>query len=243
MFHQLLMHRNSERTVNHNNGNIDRAAVRIMTTKSDLTSKVFDELRDEIRDFKLLPGVRVSDKEIAERLTISRTPVREALVRLTAVGLLESLPNRGFRVRAFTGKDISELYTLRESLEVLAVQLATSNLNPERIAQLQQTIDGYDRAIKSGRLKEACNCDGAFHDLIAKYSENTLLYKTLHAMGDMIHIARSYDHLKIGSPAIKTTEEHQLILKLMMDGQGAAAAQVMTKHITESKEFLEKIQD
>ncbi len=214
-----------------------------MASRSDLTSKVFDELRAEILDFQLPPGVRVSDKEVAERFKISRTPVREALVRLTEAGLLESLPNRGFRVRSFSNKDIFDLYTLRESLEVLSVKLTTSQLNPERISKIQETIDGYDLAIKSGNLKEARNFDAMFHDLIALFSENALLYKTLHAMGDMIHIARRFDHLNIASPAMTTTEEHQLILRLMTDGQDAAAAQVMAKHITESKDFFAKVQN
>jgi DNA-binding GntR family transcriptional regulator len=210
-----------------------------MAKKADLTTKVFDELRTLIRDFHLLPGVKVSDKEIAERMGISRTPVREALVRLEAVGLLDTLPNRGYRVRAFTVKDITDLYTLREALEVLAVRLATPNLNPARIKALQREVEIHPVAIKEGRLKDACRADDVFHDLIARYSDNDLLYKALRDLSDQIHIARRYDHIRLGTSE-KVYTEHLKILDLMSSGEAELAAKEIAKHISESKESFEK---
>ena len=86
--------------------------------KKDLKkNEVYSDLRSRIVNFTLLPGDRVSDKEIANELAISRTPVREALVRLSGEGLVQAIPNRGFRVKVFTLKEIEDLYTFRESLE------------------------------------------------------------------------------------------------------------------------------
>lgn len=210
-----------------------------MTKKTDLVTKVFEDVRSSIRDFHLLPGVKVSDKEIADRMQISRTPVREALVRLAEKGLLQALPNRGFRVRKFSGQDISNLYTLREALEVLAVRLATRNLNKMRINKLRKAIEQAHAASLDGRLKDACLAEETFHDLIAEYSGNDLLYKTLHDLGDQIHIARRYDHMRIGS-AERIFEEHSRILDLMAQGDEDSASFEMAEHIIESKENFEK---
>ena len=87
--------------------------------------------------------MKISDKEVALKMAISRTPVREALVRLSEQGLVRFHHNRGFKVRSFTPKDVDNLYTLRESLERLAVRQAIANLNNDRIQALKSLVDKY----------------------------------------------------------------------------------------------------
>ena len=98
-------------------------------TKRKLTKTVYEIVKSSILTFRYLPGLKISDDEIAREIGISRTPVREALNRLAEQGLLESRPNRGFWVKTFSEKEVIDLYTLRASLECLAVELVSKKMN------------------------------------------------------------------------------------------------------------------
>ena len=130
--------------------------------KKDLPSEVYALIRTRILNFSILPGVKLSDKDLAEELGISRTPVREALIRLAGHGLVQSLHNRGFSVREFTVKEVEDIYTLREALELLAVKLAMKNLDKEKIQVLQKLLDSYPNLIASGNRNEFNQADEGF---------------------------------------------------------------------------------
>lgn len=203
----------------------------------NLKTDVYEELRSRIINFKLLPGVRVSDKEIATELGISRTPVREALIRLAGEGLIQAIPNRGFRVKMFTLKEIEDLYTLRESLEVLAIGLATPKMDENRIREMRSLMQAYPALIEAGDLAGFNAVDETFHDNIAMFSENTLLETTLKNLHGQIRIVRRYDHLRAESFR-ETYEEHTQILEHMIRGEITDAQHAISRHIAESMKTI-----
>jgi len=190
-------------------------------------------LRSRIVNFHLLPGDRVSDKEIASEFQISRTPVREALIRLAGDGLIQAIRNKGFRVKTFTIKEVEDLYTLREHLEILAIRLATPKMDESRIKEMRSLMEQYPALIESKDLAGFNSADEKFHDNIARFSENELLEMTLKNKHEQIRIVRRYDHIRDTSFR-ETYEEHTQILKHMVHGETTEAQQAMSYHITQS---------
>ena len=189
-----------------------------------------DHLRSQILNFTLLPGMKISDDEIAKALAMSRTPVREALNRLMDQGLVEARHNRGFVVKIFTKKEVEDNYILRESLECLAVRLAIPMLDPGKIGTFQELLSTYPDVMKSNNLAQYNQVDEQFHHLIAKYSANSVLYDTLQNIQGRIRIIRRYDHLRTTS-FLETYEEHEKILNQMIQRDTQRAIEAMSQHI------------
>ncbi|MFH1135474.1 MAG: GntR family transcriptional regulator [Pseudomonadota bacterium] len=208
--------------------------------KNNTVQDVFSRLRDQILTFKLLPGVRVSDKEVAEELGLSRTPVREALIHLAEQGLVEARPNRGFTVKVFSIKEVEDLYTLRAALEKLAINLTTRRMDAEKAEHLQKILDKYPPLMEAQDIVGFNDADEAFHDLIACYSENKPLHQNLRSLQGQIRVIRRYDHLR-SSSFQETYVEHQGILNSMILGESEKAEEDMSRHILHSMDIIIKI--
>ncbi len=202
-----------------------------------ITTAALNYIKGRILNFSLLPGVKISDEEIAKVLGTSRSPVREALNRLVEQGLAEYRPNRGFTVKVFTRKEVADHYVLREALECLAVRLATQSMGREKIKSLEDLLATYPAIMKSQDIARFNECDERFHDLIALYSNNAALHGALQNLHGKIRIIRRYDHLRAGSFQ-NTFEEHQLILKHMVRKNIEEAVKLMSYHILRSMELV-----
>ncbi len=210
--------------------------------KKNLPTEIYLLLRSRILSFKILPGVKISDKEIAEELGISRTPVREALIRLTAHGLVQSLHNKGFTVREFSVKEVQDIYTLREALEVLAVKLAIRNMNPERVQVLETLLSSYPSLIASKNSNEFNKADENFHTCIAEFSDNVALKNQLNSLHDQLAILRRYAHLLSerwrDAYEEETYRDHRNIFNYMINNELTKAEQAMSKHIKASMDSV-----
>ncbi|UCF92527.1 MAG: GntR family transcriptional regulator [Desulfobacterales bacterium] len=206
----------------------------------NLTLKVMQDLKAQIFNFKLLPGVRISDKEVAQKMGMSRSPVREALVRLSEQGLVKSRHNRGFTVRDFSVQEVEDLYTLREAIEVLAVRLALQRLDKKKTQSLQQHLDRYPFLMESSGLMKFNEVDEEFHDLIATYSGNELLTQNWKSLHGQIRIVRRYDYLRPNSFR-ETYADHSQIFEHMRHGETSKAQKCMSRHIIKSMRIIIKM--
>lgn len=206
--------------------------------KKNLPSEIYDNLRDRILGFKLLPGVKISDKEIANELGVSRTPVREALIRLSNQGLVTSLHNRGFTVRLFTIKDVEDIYLLREALEVLAVKLAIQRLDDDALDKMTQLVEGYPDLMASGKHKDFNRADEGFHLLLADHSDNAPLRNQLFSLHDQLALLRRYAHMLAQQPLDtyeeETFQQHREVLRFIRDRDEQKAADAMSRHVRAS---------
>jgi len=206
--------------------------------KNKLPSEIYAHLRSRILEFKLLPGVKISDKEIAKELGTSRTPVREALIRLVDHGIVRSQHNKGFTVREFSIKDVEDIYILREALELLSVKLAIKNFNKQKIKKLKSLIDSYQNLINTGNRNGFNKADEEFHMLIAEYSNNQPLTAQLNCLHDQLAVLRRYAYLLSNGPRDAYEQEtyiqHQEILGHMIKKDHEAATRAMSSHIRAS---------
>src|ERR671935_979582 len=106
-----------------------------------LWQRVYDFLREEILSERLRPGAELQEVALSEELGVSRGPIREAIGRLAAEGLVTVRPRRGAVVRSLSKDEFLELYQVREALEMMAVRLAVPNLQPDDLAQLEGLVD------------------------------------------------------------------------------------------------------
>lgn len=140
--------------------------------------RVYAALRDGILDGTYAHGERLGEAELAEALGVSRTPVREALQRLGSEGLVETLPNRGARVRTWSAQEIDNIFDLRALLEGHAAALAASRVTADNLAQMNELCDDMESAARRGgtqNLDRIAGLNNAFHATVLTLSGNALL--------------------------------------------------------------------
>jgi DNA-binding GntR family transcriptional regulator len=149
---------------------------------SATTRRAYAAVREGIADGRLAPGERLREAALAERLGLSRTPVREALRVLAAEGLVELVHNRGAHVVRWTADDVEETYRLRALLEGEGAALAARRATPGQVAALEQTCEDYERAVEQGRpTVEQAACNDAFHAAVLEAAGSPRLVG-LHAV-------------------------------------------------------------
>jgi DNA-binding GntR family transcriptional regulator len=136
-------------------------------------------LREAIVAGELLPGARLSEAELARRLGISRTPVREALTVLEREGLVTSVPRLGAFVRTVTETDVDEIYAVREALEVLATQLVVDRVTPVGLAHIDEEVERMRAAVAHGDPHAYVEQLDAFYALLVRLAGNATL-EALH---------------------------------------------------------------
>lgn len=205
----------------------------------DLTLKdrIYQILKDSVIRHRVKPGERLIDQEIADNLGVSRTPVREALNRLGAEGLVSIIPRRGVFVTDLSSKDITDLYQVREALEVLAVQLAVPLLTDEDLDNLEQISDQFKAALDREDFLTCFELDKEFHDKLTELSGNNKLKEINEQLGGSIQISR-WKHCQNGSKHRATFKEHQGILDALASRDADLASRLLQNHIRGVKSGL-----
>jgi len=116
---------------------------------------IFEKLQQAIFSGKFKSGERITEKEIAEELRVSRTPVREALYRLASTGLIKIIPHRGFLISRWSSREIKDVIELRIALEVFAVKLAIQRILPNEINELKILVAKMEKAVKRKDIMKA----------------------------------------------------------------------------------------
>lgn len=201
--------------------------------KSPLYDQVYGSIRDLIMSGSLRPGESISEVKLSERLSVSRTPVREAVRRLVAENLMEA-PARGLlRVYAPTVSDIAEVYFTRAVLEGAAAGLAAHYADAPFLEKLESLTGQMASAVKKGRPQDTASINGDFHLTIIEASRNRRLIDTLAELAPVTVRYRRLsmmfpDHLK------RSLIEHRQIVRLFRDGTSTEVEGAFRGHILRS---------
>jgi 3-isopropylmalate dehydrogenase len=200
---------------------------------SDRTSRVgdaYERLREEILTNRLPPGFQAPEPDIAIRLGMSRTPVREALIRLQAEGLIDLIPRRGARVRPIMPDDMREIYEILTALEPdAAAQLTLEKPTPQQIAPLEQATQDMEAALQRSDLDAWAAADDRFHRTLLEMHGNHRLSNFVQLLYDQVHRARMVTLRHRELPA-RSTSEHREILKHMLAGDAEAVRKAFRDH-------------
>ncbi|MBR2382109.1 MAG: GntR family transcriptional regulator, partial [Anaerotignum sp.] len=140
-----------------------------------LRDVVFNTLRDAILTGKLVPGERLMENQLAEKLGVSRTPVREALRMLELENLVELVPRKGAQVLDMSEKDIVNILEVRSALEGLATSLACKKMSKDMLQKLKALEADFEHAVSENNVERFVDIDEEFHDLIVEATENEKL--------------------------------------------------------------------
>jgi len=205
-----------------------------------LMEQAYGRLRSEILSCRLPPGAEISETDIAERLLMSKSPVREALGRLRSEGFVKAYPRRGYQVVPLTISDLNELLDLRNILESGAVSLAATRITePELEALDQMAAAGYDKEVLSS-LDQFVGANRSFHSAICRASGNRRLYdqllNVLDGLERFFYIgARSQDI----SPQVN--DDHVNLVNALRAHDGIRAARLILEHNDSTREGLVKV--
>jgi DNA-binding GntR family transcriptional regulator len=148
---------------------------RIGRPKGTGTQRVYDELCGDILTLKLAPGAELSETALEARFGISRTPVREALIRLSSEGLISLLPNRGARVTSIDVSDIPQLFEALELCQRAAMRWAALRRTPEDLAEMRRLNQAFLDAARSGDTERMGDSNREFHLAVARACGNRYL--------------------------------------------------------------------
>ena len=197
-----------------------------------LRERIYEEIVRLIVAGELPSGAPIDEKELTEKLQVSRTPFREAIGTLAKEGLIEIKPYRGFFVRSFTRKEIDDLYELRKTLECFAVELAVPRMSDRDIAGLEKVLDAAVEALRNRDMGTYGLRDREFHETIAERSENAALIETLSRLALQIQICRTIAN-ESKEFAERAAKERDDILKALRARDAAAASALMRAHISD----------
>lgn len=206
------------------------------TTKNKGTrrERIYSELVSMIMSGELSMGEAIDEKVLIERLSVSRTPFREAIGTLEKQGLIEIRAYKGFFVRSFSAEEIGDLYDLRAVLESFAVRLAVSRLRNIDLPVFEAILDGAVNALTRGDMVEYAARDRAFHETIATLSSNHALVDALSRLALQIQMCRVVANQGEDFPQ-RAAQERDEILDALRKRDAERASALMEKHILDVK--------
>ncbi|MEU8382608.1 GntR family transcriptional regulator, partial [Streptosporangium sp. NPDC048865] len=145
-----------------------------------LSEQALGRIRHAIVTGELQPGEAVKDIDLASRLGLSRTPVREALARLTDEGLIETKPQSYTRVTPLDAQTVRDALEVVQSMQGLATRLAVPKLTDEQLGALRTANQDFTAAVESGSVDDAMRWDDAFHDILVRASGNRAVAATIY---------------------------------------------------------------
>jgi DNA-binding GntR family transcriptional regulator len=195
---------------------------------------VYAILHEAILSGILPPGQRLGEELLAALFDVSRTPVREALLRLETTGLAHRVPRRGLIVARITPQEIVEVYVVRETLDGLAAYLAAQFATPSDVAHLVTINEQFSRAAQAGNAVAMADLNLRFHEAIARVARNSLLSQFLTQIH---HQVRRIPGTTFQHPgrAARAVEEHASIVKAIQAGDAEQARQLATESMATAR--------
>ena len=191
---------------------------------------VFNTLRRAILRGELEPGERLMEIQLAEKLGVSRTPIREAIRKLELDGLVLMIPRRGAEVARISEKNLKDVLEVRRSLEELAMELACERMSDENFEELEQAEEDFKQAIKTGNILTIVEGDEACHEVIYRCTGNDRLLQILSNLREQMYRFR-LEYIKDENKRQNLLEEHEKILKALKSRDIALARSAVREHI------------
>ena len=213
-------------------------------TRADANTLVelaYQTMRRRILDNVWAPGFRALEQELAKLLDMSRTPVREAMMRLSNDGLVEVVPRHGMRVLPLSAIDMAEIYQILGALEATAAELvAQRRPSSKQLAPLDEASRAMDQALKADDLDAWALADERFHRHLIELSGNTLLAAAVYNFWDRAHRARMFT-LRLRPKPVNSTREHRELVRALRSGDVALAREQHREHRERNGRVLTQI--
>lgn len=195
-----------------------------------LRDVVFNTLRQAILKGELAPGERLMEIQLANRLGVSRTPIREAIRKLELEGLVLMIPRKGAEVARISEKSLRDVLEVRRSLEELAIELACQRMTEEDLQQLVEAQKDFLKAVESSDTMTIAETDEAYHDIIYNCTRNSRLVQILNNLREQMYRYR-LEYIKDEGKHQILVLEHEKILKALRYRHVNDAKEAVREHI------------
>jgi DNA-binding GntR family transcriptional regulator len=208
-----------------------------------LRDVVFNTLREAILKGDLKPGERLMEIDLARKLGVSRTPIREAIRKLELEGLVKMEPRKGAEVAEITLDDLTDVLEVRKNLEDLAVELSCKKSTEEDIEQMKICHENFKEALKSDDLTVMAEADEAFHNVIYTTTRNKRLIQILNNLREQMYRYR-LEYIKDKDKRKILVDEHEKLLNAIINRDKEEAKNAIRTHINnQEKTIIVNIKD
>lgn len=220
-------------------------AEELVHTPRTIAEQVYDLLRKQILEQKLMPGERLLEIAVGKSLKVSRTPVREAFRLLQQDGLVERIPQGGVRVTDLSLEELKEISALRAVLETHAVELACAKIGQEEIDKLESIVDVAEEMViaesngKEIDLAELSRLNTLFHDTICSAARSTYLNKILEIVKLPILRFRPFS-LEDKEHRLRAVKEHREMVEMLRGDDKEGLKKLTEKHVNDVSEAVAK---
>lgn len=211
-------------------------ALSLAIEHENLEDKIYAQLRVLIVDRQILPGERIPVDDLAREMGVSRTPVLNALKRLSQERVVEFFSRRGVYVRRFTKQEMARLFAVREVLEGLAARLAAARIDPAEVDRLSASFRAFEGDPSPARHRQYVQRDRAFHSRLVELAGNEQLTAAMNSVHMMFFAYQD----GLVRPPEETIPEHQAILEGLRQQDPDASEAAMRLHLRRSMERLEQ---
>ncbi|MEO6351107.1 MAG: GntR family transcriptional regulator [Candidatus Limnocylindrales bacterium] len=204
------------------------------------SERVYRRMKEMIISGELPPHTRLVELQFAAEFGVSRTPVREALKRLTADKLVHTDPVRGLIVHDPEPHEIQDIYLVREVLEGLATRLAAQRIAPEELQRLRAILDSMHEGLEDGRTDIVVSANLAFHEVIYRAAGNATLSRLARDLSDFVR--RFSTEAFSSGPRVNTVfDEHEAILKALEKRDPDEAERASARHLRAASEYMTQL--
>lgn len=197
-----------------------------------MKEQIYEYITDAIMNGELEPNHFINESELSKKIGISRTPVREALIRLSCEGVLESAPRKGFMLRSMDIKEAEDLYHVIGKLDAMAAEAAINNMSDTDFQMMEDLIQKMDKTIEVEDYTGYLKSQDSFHDVYIMHSGNAALFRVIESLKkEFLTRGITNDTGKYQADYLKgINEEHKEILRLFKEG-----------NITELTDYIENV--
>lgn len=202
-----------------------------------LRDVVFNTLRQSILLGEMKPGDRLMEIHLANRLGVSRTPIREAIHKLELEGLVTIIPRRGAEVAQITEKSMKDVLEVRKALDALCAELACDRITEGGLSALRDACDNFEQCVGTKDSKKIAQADVALHDIIVRATGNQRLIQLVNNMSEQMYRYR-FEYIKDSSRHETLVEEHRIIYQSIVCKDKVRAAAAARTHIDNQEKAI-----
>jgi DNA-binding GntR family transcriptional regulator len=203
-----------------------------------LQERAYEELKGLIQRGTYPPGTFLSERLLAGRLGMSKTPIKSALTRLDMEGFVAVSPQQGIVVREPSVREILDLFDLREAIETFAVHRIAGHLTPEQSLRLRENLRAQAKAAREKDVEMATRLDAEFHTLLCDFLGNREISQTLWRMREKLHRLILGNFKRIPRRMAESVKEHVGIGRAVLAGKGALAAERVRTHLEVGRQLI-----
>ena len=211
-----------------------------MDSYQPLRNVVYETLRSAILTGELKPGERLMELQLADKLGVSRTPIREAIRMLEHEGLAKTIPRKGAEVAKMTEKDMEDVIQIRLALEELAGSLACEKITDEAIAELKEAMEHFENILENADVVEIAKADENFHDIIIRAAQNPKLLDIMSNLREQIYRYRA-EYLKQKESYPKLIREHREMFEALDQRNASDLVRFLQDHLYNQAEAMKQI--